>query len=153
MFHTTASSALKTLLTKNHTSNLPAAAAGGCATSAGSLQANQSQHTEWRPAEMMAVVLIGRWRVTIGEKNTCRKLQANGAAVIPPTSGLERGSPFVTNVVKKTFTGRDMVTMGMARIPSITEARRPRRRRWRCWRMPDAVEVDSTMVPAALVGR
>ena len=73
-------------------------------------------------------VLGGRQRAINGAAKIWKKLAMNGIAVSSPIAGLGRTKALVTSAVMKTFTGSDIVTIGMATMPSAVHRRKLRAR-------------------------
>jgi hypothetical protein len=75
----------------------------------------------------------GFQRARKGAKKIWRKFPTNGSALISPIVVFGSTNAFATNAVMNTFTGSDMVTIGIAMMPSAVHRRSERRRSALCW--------------------
>jgi len=66
-------------------------------------------------------------------KKICRKFPTNGSALMRPMVVIGRTKAFATNAVMNTFTGSDIVTIGMAMMPSAVQSRSERSKSALCW--------------------
>ena len=79
-------------------------------------------------AAVTVTVFGGRQRAINGAAKIWKKLAMNGIAVSNPIAGLGKTKALVTSAVMKTLTGSDIVTMGMATMPSAVHRRKLRAR-------------------------
>ena len=84
-------------------------------------------------APVTLTVFGGFHRVRKEATNTWRKLPRNGSAQIRPMVVFGSGNALATSAVMKMFTGSDIVTSGIATIPSSVQSRSERRRSALCW--------------------
>lgn len=127
-FHDTPATAAKQLEMKNQRMSQRAAMAGSARGIHGKPTPSITQSARWMHAAVTVTVFGGRQRAINGAAKIWKKLAMKGIAVSSPIAGLGKTKALVTSAVMNTLTGSDIVTIGMATMPSTVHKRKLRAR-------------------------